>query len=135
MWLHLSPIVVSTRWRNGSHLARGSAGGRRARVEGGAHVDKSQFDLENPNVQVTLQRLPEYYTQINNAVAAGPPPAMMIMHIDQLALFAANGVVQPVGDLVDQLGLSEADFSEAVWAGTNWQGEQYSIPLDVHPAT
>jgi multiple sugar transport system substrate-binding protein len=94
-----------------------------------------QFNSENPNVQVTLQRLPEYYTQINNAVAAGTPPAMMIMHIDQLALFAANGVVQPVGDLVEQLGVSEADFSEAVWAGTQWQGEQYSIPLDVHPAT
>src|SRR5918998_5043715 len=45
MWLRQAPIVVSTPWRNGSHLARGSAGGRRARVEGGAHVDKSQFDL------------------------------------------------------------------------------------------
>jgi multiple sugar transport system substrate-binding protein len=95
----------------------------------------SQFNSENPNVQVTLQRLPEYYTQINNAVAAGTPPAMMIMHIDQLALFAANGVVQPVGDLTDALGLSADDFSEAVWAGTMWKDEQYSIPLDVHPAT
>src|SRR5688500_3253306 len=91
----------------------------------------STFNSENPNVQVTLQRLPEYYTQINNAVAAGTPPAMMIMHIDQLALFAANDVVQPISELTGELGLSADDFSEAVWEGTMWQGEQYSIPLDV----
>ncbi len=95
----------------------------------------AQYNSETPNVKVTLQRLPEYYTQINNANAGGTLPAMMIMHIDQLALYAAQGIVQPIGDLTEQLGLSEADFSEAVWAGTMWKDEQYSIPLDVHPAT
>jgi multiple sugar transport system substrate-binding protein len=95
----------------------------------------AQYNEEAANVEVTLQRLPEYYTQINNAVQANALPAMMIMHIDQLALYAANGTVQPVGDLTAELGLSAADFSEAVWAGTMWKDEQFSIPLDVHPAT
>ncbi len=93
------------------------------------------YNEEAQNVEVTLQRLPEYYTQINNAVQAGSLPAMMIMHIDQLALYAANETVQPVNELVTELGLSAADFSEAVWAGTMWKDQQYSIPLDVHPAT
>ncbi|MDQ4036436.1 MAG: extracellular solute-binding protein [Chloroflexota bacterium] len=92
-----------------------------------------QFNSETPSVQVTLQRLPEYYTAINNAVQAGETPEVMIMHIDALARYAAEGVVQPVGDLAEQLGLSEEDYTPAVWAGTQWQGEQYSIPLDVHP--
>ncbi len=96
----------------------------------------AQFNSENPNVQVTLQRLPEYYTQINNAVAAGTPPAMMIMHIDQLALFAAERR-RPAGQRPRRASSAcrADDFSEAVWAGTMWKDEQYSIPLDVHPAT
>ncbi|MFN2418322.1 MAG: extracellular solute-binding protein, partial [Candidatus Limnocylindria bacterium] len=60
-------------------------------------------------------------------------PEVMIMHIDALARYAAEEVVQPVDELVGQLGLTEEDFTPAVWAGTMWDGEQYSIPLDVHP--
>ena len=93
----------------------------------------AQFNSETPTVQVTLQRLPDYYTAVNNAVQAGETPAIMIMHIDALARYAAEEVVQPVTELSSQLGLSEADFTPAVWAGTMWKGEQFSIPLDVHP--
>jgi multiple sugar transport system substrate-binding protein len=93
----------------------------------------AQFNTETPTVQVTLQRLPEYYTAVNNAFQAGEAPAVMIMHIDALARYAAEELVQPVTDLSSQLGLSEDDFTPAVWAGTMWQGEQFSIPLDVHP--
>ncbi len=93
----------------------------------------AQFNSETPTVQVTLQRLPDYYTAVNNAVQAGEAPAVMIMHIDALARYAAEEVVQPVTELSSQLGLSEDDFTPAVWAGTMWQGEQFSIPLDVHP--
>jgi len=93
----------------------------------------AQFNSETPSVQVTLQRLPDYYTAVNNAVQAGETPEVMIMHIDALARYAAEEVVQPVGELTAQLNLSEEDFTPAVWAGTMWQDQQYSIPLDVHP--
>jgi multiple sugar transport system substrate-binding protein len=93
----------------------------------------AQFNSETPTVQVTLQRLPEYYTAVSNAVQAGETPQVMIMHIDALARWAAEGVVQPLDDLSSQLGLSEETFTPAVWEGTMWQGEQFSIPLDVHP--
>jgi multiple sugar transport system substrate-binding protein len=93
----------------------------------------AQFNSETPTVQVTLQRLPDYYTAVNNAVQAGETPQVMIMHIDALARYAAEGVVQPLDELSAQLGLSEETFTPAVWEGTMWQGEQFSIPLDVHP--
>ena len=93
----------------------------------------AQYNSETPSVQVTVERLPEYYTAVNNAVQAGEIPEVMIMHIDALARYAAEEVVQPVDELSSQLGLSEEDFTEAVWAGTMWQDEQFSIPLDVHP--
>jgi multiple sugar transport system substrate-binding protein len=93
----------------------------------------NQYNSETPTVAVTIQRLPDYYTAVNNAVQAGDVPEVMIMHIDALARYAAEDVVQPVTDLSTQLGLSAESFTEAVWEGSMWQGEQYSIPLDVHP--
>jgi multiple sugar transport system substrate-binding protein len=92
-----------------------------------------EFNAATPNVQVTLQRLPEYYTKVNNALQTPDAPEVMIMHIDALARYAAEDKVQAVTDLSSALGLTEAEFTPAVWAGTMWKGTQFSIPLDVHP--
>jgi multiple sugar transport system substrate-binding protein len=91
------------------------------------------YNSETPSVQVTIQRLPDYYTAVNTAVQANEVPEVMIMHIDALARYAAEDVVQPVTELSSQLGLSAESFTEAVWEGTMWQDEQFSVPLDVHP--
>jgi multiple sugar transport system substrate-binding protein len=97
-----------------------------------ALVDR--FNAEAENVQVTNTTQTEYYTQINNAAQGGGLPDIAIMHLDQVAINAANGIITPVDDLSSQLELSADDFTEAVWTGTFYQDVQYSIPLDIHPA-
>ena len=94
-----------------------------------------RFNSETPNVQVALQRLDEWDTQLNNAQAAGELPEVMILRIDTVPLRAATEMVQPVTDLIEQLGVGADDFTEAVWEGTMWKDVQYSVPIDIHPAT
>jgi multiple sugar transport system substrate-binding protein len=94
-----------------------------------------QFNSETPSVQIALRRVrnPDYYPTVNNAIQAQDVPEIMIMHIDALARYAGQDQLEPVTDLVETLGLQASDFTEAVWNGTMWKDQQYSIPLDVHP--
>ncbi len=94
-----------------------------------------RFNSETPNVQMALQRLDEWDTQLNNAQAAGELPEVMILRIDSVPFRAATEMVQPVTDLIAQLGVGPEDFTEAVWNGTMWKDVQYSVPIDIHPAT
>ena len=92
-----------------------------------------QFNEEGTTITVEMQTLPDYYTEVNTAAQAGTLPQVGIMHLDQIPLNAENALITPVADLTAALGLSGDDFTEAVWNGTFWKGEQYGIPLDIHP--
>ena len=92
-----------------------------------------QFNAEGTTVTVEMQTLPDYYTEVNTAATAGTLPQVGIMHLDQIPLNAENALISPVADLSSALELSGDDFTEAVWNGTFWKGEQYGIPMDIHP--
>ena len=92
-----------------------------------------QFNEEGTTVTVEMETLPDYYTEVNTAAQAGTLPHVGIMHLDQIPLNAENALITPVADLTAALELSGDDFTEAVWNGTFWKGEQYSIPMDIHP--
>lgn len=92
-----------------------------------------QFNAEETGITVNMQILPDYYTEVNTAAQAGTLPHVGIMHLDQIPLNAENALITPVADLVSALELSGDDFTEAVWNNTFWKGEQYAIPLDIHP--
>ena len=94
-----------------------------------------QFNTENPTVTVNVTTQAEYYTQVNNAAQSDSLPHVLIMHLDAIPRNAADGIISPVNDLVDLLQLSGEDFTEAVWNGTEWKGERYGIPLDIHTFT
>jgi multiple sugar transport system substrate-binding protein len=54
------------------------------------------------------------------------------MHLDQLATNAARNVIVALDDVAEQIGLSEEDFTSAVWEPGIYNGKRYGIPLDVH---
>jgi multiple sugar transport system substrate-binding protein len=94
-----------------------------------------QFNAEHANIAITMStyKWEDYYAKLPGAVSSGNGPDVAVMHMDQLATFAARKVIQPVDDVASALGLSESDFAATVWKGGIYQSKRYGIPLDMHP--
>jgi multiple sugar transport system substrate-binding protein len=94
-----------------------------------------KFTSEHSNIKVTMNTMQwaQYYAKLPSAVTAGKGPEIAIMHVDSVATNAARRVIQPLDDVAKALGLSEADFAPVPWKAGIFNGQRYSIPLDVHP--
>jgi multiple sugar transport system substrate-binding protein len=94
-----------------------------------------QFSAENSlGISVEHVAQPEYVQKLNAAAAADELPAMTVARVINVGELAARNVLQPFSDEVMAV-LGEdfaADFPENVWVRGEYQGERYSIPLDVH---
>jgi multiple sugar transport system substrate-binding protein len=74
----------------------------------------------------------DFYQRLPAAANAGRGPEVGVMHLDQLATNAARGVIVPLDDVAEQIGLEESDFISAVWGPGIYNDSRYGIPLDVH---
>ena len=94
-----------------------------------------QFSSENElGISVEHVAQPEYVQRLNAAAAADELPAMTVVRVINVGELAARNVLRPFTEettaiLGEDLG---ADFPENVWVRGEYQGERYSIPLDVH---
>jgi multiple sugar transport system substrate-binding protein len=93
------------------------------------------FQKENPGTRVRMVsvRWEDYYQKVPAAVQAGKGPDVGIMHVDQISMSAAHGVLSPLDDVAQGLGFQETDFAPDVWQASVYQGARYGIPLDMHP--
>jgi multiple sugar transport system substrate-binding protein len=96
-----------------------------------------RFNQENGQditVTMTVQPFTEYYNTLNASASSQTLPDVVQIHLDQLATNAVRQVIRPIpAEALTEMGIEESDFSEAVWQGTQYNGERYSIPIDVHP--
>jgi multiple sugar transport system substrate-binding protein len=93
-----------------------------------------QFNSEHDNIKVESNTMQwaDFYQRLPAAVQAGEGPDVGVMHLDQLSTNAARGVIVPIDDLADELGLTADDFTEEVWDAGIYNDARYGIPLDVH---
>lgn len=96
-----------------------------------------QFNAENESgiqVTMTVQPFTEYYNTLNAAASSSTLPDVLQIHLDQIATSAVRGLIRPIPeDALSNMGIDASDFPEAVWQGTEYNGERYSIPLDIQP--
>ena len=94
-----------------------------------------QFNAEHDNIQVSPNAMEweDYYQTVPVAVRSEEGPDVGIMHVDQLGTNAARGVIIPLDEVADALGLEESDFDPTVWNAGIYDGQRYGIPLDIHP--
>lgn len=96
-------------------------------------VDRFNAEHANIALSVITYQWADYYAKLPGAVSSGNGPDIAVMHMDQLATFAARKVIQPIDDVASALALTEADFAGSVWNGGRYGGKRYGIPLDMHP--
>ena len=94
-----------------------------------------KFSAEHDNIDVSMNTIEwvDYYQKVPAAVRSGQGPDVGIMHSDQLGTNAARGVILPLDDVAQALGLKESDFATLVWQAGIYNNQRYGIPLDMHP--
>lgn len=100
-----------------------------------AIVERFNEEEADSGITVNMSILPnpDYLAEVRTAAQADELPHVGIMWYDAIPQNVEDGIITPVDDLVDLVGISGADFTDAIWAGTEWKGARYGIPLDVHP--
>lgn len=92
------------------------------------------FNAEHENITVVSNTQPwgDLYQRMPAALTAGEGPDVAVIHLDQMATFAARNLLNPLDELADGVGLSADDFTEEVWTAGEYNDARYGIPLDVH---
>jgi len=90
----------------------------------------NDWNTANPDIQVRGISGSLKAEEIAGAVAGGAPPDMVIMcNNEALPGFAHDGVVQPMDDLLTQVGAKTDNILPASLAWVTYQGKLYGLPF------
>jgi multiple sugar transport system substrate-binding protein len=93
-----------------------------------------KFSSENPDIRVeSLQGLTEFIQKMQAATISGTAPDVAIVRHTYTGPFVLKNMLSPIeqGEL-DQYGIRKEDYDPIVWDFTQFDGKQYTIPLDIH---
>ncbi|RME46613.1 MAG: ABC transporter substrate-binding protein [Chloroflexi bacterium] len=95
------------------------------------------YNEEHEKTQLTLTQgqWAQYYAQLTNAVIAGNPPQIGIVHTNKLAeMYPALTPLEdtPAGNLLEIAGIKGEDYIETLWNAGERDGHRYLVPLDTH---
>lgn len=90
------------------------------------------FEAEHPNITVKIQDTPnkEYWQKMDTAAGGNNLPDVFWMNGPRFASYAANGMLQPLDDLIKQDGLDLTAFPQSLDQLYNYQDKQFAIPKD-----
>lgn len=66
-------------------------------------------------------------------IIGGSPPDLVGLPPATLAQWAEQDLLQPVTSFIGRDGINPADFIPPAWAGVNYKGEVWALPLIVDP--
>ena len=100
----------------------------------GEYFDRviEDYNSGDPTKQVQSIMLvwADYYTKLQTAVAAQQGPDIGISHASKLPELVDQGVVEPLNDYLDELGVDISTmYPESNLESVTFDGEIYAIPL------
>lgn len=109
----------------------GFTGGDRPGVE---HL-VSQFNSTHKDIQIQMQIMPwdVFYQKLLPAYGSGKGPDLTAMDSNQLPVYAAKGVFQPLDDIFSGGGLDKNKLVKGGVDAGQYQGKQYGIPANFTP--
>jgi multiple sugar transport system substrate-binding protein len=93
-----------------------------------------KFAEANPDIRVeSLQGVTDFITKMEAAAISGTAPDVAIVRHTYIGPFAGKNVLSPLTpEELNQVGIKQEDFDQTVWKFTQYQGQQYTVPLDIH---
>jgi len=93
-----------------------------------------KFAEANPDIRVeSLQGVVDFIPKMEAAAISSTAPDVAIVRHTYIAAFASKNVLSPITpDELSQAGIKAEDFDQTVWKFTQYQGQQYTVPLDIH---
>lgn len=90
---------------------------------------------EDAQLTLTQGQWAQYYAQLMNAVIAGNPPQIGIVHTSMLPeMYPALMPLEDTsaGNLLEMAGIDAENYMQPLWEAGQRDGHQYLIPLDSH---
>jgi multiple sugar transport system substrate-binding protein len=93
-----------------------------------------KFSEENPDIAVeSLQGLTDFVQKMEAAGISGTAPDVALVRHTYIGPFAEKNILTPIEpDELATAGIKAEDYDPTVWQFTQYQGKQYTIPLDIH---
>lgn len=97
----------------------------------------NKFNAENPyGITVDREAGSEwsvYYDAVNSSFAANTAPDILFMHAANIPDYAGRGLLLPLSDAFDAVGIDPSDLTEPALAGvTDADGVVHGVPHDLH---
>jgi multiple sugar transport system substrate-binding protein len=93
-----------------------------------------KFSQENPDIAIeSLQGLTDFIQKMQASSISDTAPDIALVRHTYIGPFVDKNILSPLdaGEL-DTAGIKAADYDPTVWSFTQYQGKQYTIPLDIH---
>ncbi len=93
----------------------------------------SGIENKYPEVKVVLQGYPtsdEFWAAVPTAIAAGVGPDVIGFSDEGNSDYMVNGVLEPLDDLITQVGMDKSKFVPTLLNGWTYDGKLYGIPYD-----
>lgn len=85
-------------------------------------------------VSTTLKWGEPFYTKLITSSVVGEGPDIATVHLSRLPNLAGGGVLRPIGEAeLAGAGLRGGDYFPRQWEKSRYAGQNYAIPLDLHP--
>jgi multiple sugar transport system substrate-binding protein len=103
----------------------------------GAYIKNvvEKFMAANPDVKIvpTPYAWATLWTKLDASYAAGKPPQLVAFHIQEVNPYFNKGMLAPIGAELAKMKLDKSDFYPNLLESGQVKGEQYCVPIDVHP--
>ncbi|RYG41809.1 extracellular solute-binding protein, partial [bacterium] len=76
-----------------------------------------------------------FYDKLTLSLAFGGAPDLFVLHTGRFPEYASHNVLSPIDADLKAAGIAKTLYPEQTWRAASWEGQQYALPLDVHPMT
>lgn len=95
-----------------------------------AIIDAFNEEYPNISVSITLAPFDQYFTRLQTQAGSGEMPDVLWMNGPNVQLYASEGMLMPLTELIESGGIDPGNYPEAMNELYTMDGEQYAVPKD-----